>query len=88
MINDKLIKLIVDKKFSYIFNGYNPLEVDAFLDEIIKQLDLLNEKNNEKNALINKQEEEIENLKKEIYENNLLINNLKNQEILKTKKPK
>lgn len=32
---------IIHKKFSRAFRGYDPAEVDAFLDEIVRELDKL-----------------------------------------------
>lgn len=34
---------IIHKKFSRAFRGYDPAEVDAFLDELVRELDKLNE---------------------------------------------
>ncbi len=32
---------IIHKKFSRAFRGYEPSEVDAFLDDIVREMDLL-----------------------------------------------
>ena len=32
---------IVNKKFSFSFRGYNPDEVDAFLDEVVEEMEYL-----------------------------------------------
>ncbi|AWX69186.1 DivIVA domain-containing protein [[Mycoplasma] anseris] len=57
MLNNKSINEIIKKKFANTINGYDPEEVDSFLDEIVddikKYLDT-----------INQLEEENKNLKK------------------------
>lgn len=65
------------KKFNYSPNGYNVDEVNAFLDETIKQVERILESNKEK-------EKEISALKKQISD----LNNLKISEetIMKAKK--
>lgn len=58
---DKLIDLLVEKKFKTAVRGYNKLEVDTFLDEIIENLE---EKEKENNMLIKEKEKyEKENMK-------------------------
>ncbi|MBQ1496426.1 MAG: DivIVA domain-containing protein [Bacilli bacterium] len=47
------------KKFNYTPNGYNPEEVNAFLDDVIKQVERIISSNKKK-------EEEIINLKKQV----------------------
>lgn len=47
------------KKFNYSPNGYNPEEVNAFLDDVIKQVERIIDSNKKK-------EEEINNLKKQV----------------------
>ena len=47
------------KKFNYSPNGYNPEEVNAFLDDVIKQVERIISSNKKK-------EEEIINLKKQV----------------------
>ncbi|UVD81488.1 DivIVA domain-containing protein [Mycoplasma iguanae] len=74
---ETIIEQIIDKKFPAVINGYNPLDVDQFLDTItlkierilLKQVELEKE-NEQKTQLINKLENknkiltiEIENLK-------------------------
>ena len=51
------------KKFNYSPNGYNPEEVNAFLDDVIKQVERIMESNKQK-------EKEIDSLKKQIAELN------------------
>ncbi len=34
-------KDIIHKKFSRAFRGYDPAEVDAFLDEIVREMEIL-----------------------------------------------
>lgn len=50
---------IVSKKFSFSFRGYNPDEVDAFLDELVDEVEYLlgeNEKLTAKQELVAEQE--------------------------------
>lgn len=88
MLKKEIIDLILKKDFQVSLNGYDPHQVDAFLDEIIEKIILLNDKINQSEMLLNNQKLLISELKREIFEKDLLINNLKNQEFLKTKKPK
>lgn len=52
------------EKFSKTLHGYNPDEVNKFLDDVISQVEKMIESNKEKNS-------EIERLKKEIEKNRL-----------------
>ena len=65
------------KKFNYSPHGYNPEEVNAFLDDVIKQVERIIESNKQK-------EKEIVLLKKQIED----LNNMKlsNEIITKAKK--
>lgn len=65
------------RKFNYSPNGYNPDEVNAFLDDVIKQVERIIESNKQK-------EEVISSLRKEINELNKV--KLDEQTITKAKK--
>ena len=65
------------KKFNYSPNGYNPEEVNAFLDDVIKQVERIIDSNKKK-------EEEINNLKKQV--NNLTSMKATDEIIAKAKK--
>lgn len=65
------------KKFNYSPNGYNPEEVNAFLDDVIKQVERIIDSNKKK-------EEEINNLKEQV--NNLTSMKATDEIIAKAKK--
>lgn len=52
------------KKFNYSPNGYNPDEVNAFLDDVIKQVEKIIESNKEKEETINSLKHQIEEMNK------------------------
>ncbi len=74
------------KKFSRSFNGYNVHEVNSFLDNIIRRVDLIiKEEERIKNEVIEK-DNKIKELEKEIehYKSNEIINSLEEVENIKT----
>ena len=74
------------KKFSRSFNGYNVHEVNSFLDNIIRRVDLIiKEEERIKNEVIEK-DNKIKELEKEIehYKSNEIINSLEEAENIKT----
>ena len=56
---------LLNKKFSYSKNGYNALEVDKVLDQIIEDYEKYELKSNPSGVDIEKLAKEIESLKKE-----------------------
>ncbi len=52
------------RKFNYSPNGYNPDEVNAFLDDVIKQVERIIESNKQKEEVINSLRKEINDLNK------------------------
>lgn len=52
------------RKFNYSPNGYNPDEVNAFLDDVIKQVERIIESNKQKEEVINSLRKEINELNK------------------------
>jgi DivIVA domain-containing protein len=68
-----ILESILNKKFATELSGYNATEVDKFLDLIVKdyetyknEVDILEEKLNEKNNIIENRSDEIKTLKLEI----------------------
>ena len=52
------------RKFNYSPNGYNPDEVNAFLDDVIKQVERIIESNKQKEEVISSLRKEINDLNK------------------------
>jgi len=68
-------KEILDKKFSFTNDGYNPFDVDEYLDKVIEDYKLV-----EENLLVKQEEIQIleERIKSLISENDILNSELNN----------
>lgn len=56
------------EKFSRVLRGYDPEEVNAFLDQVIRQVEAMVEEIKEKDAIIKKRDSEIEALNSQMGE--------------------
>jgi len=68
------------EKFSRVLRGYDPEEVNAFLDQIIKQVEAMVDEIKEKDNLIHKLDSQIETLNGELSETNHLKEKLSQYE--------
>ena len=62
---------IVNKKFSFSFRGYNPDEVDAFLDEVVEEMEYLQaeiERLTSRQALVEEQQTAIGSMESALRE--------------------
>ncbi|WGI36262.1 DivIVA domain-containing protein [Mesomycoplasma lagogenitalium] len=85
---DKLSKIILEKEFNSRFNGYDPEQVDVFLDSIINELKTINNYQNELVQENQKNAQLVQKLQQEVKMLNFEINKLKNQESVLDKRPK
>ncbi|MBR3898416.1 MAG: DivIVA domain-containing protein [Bacilli bacterium] len=68
------------EKFNRTLRGYDPEEVNDFLDEVINKVEKLVQDIDEKNDIIKQKDEEIRNLKNQLGENDRLRDKLENYE--------
>ena len=70
---------LLNKKFKAAEKGYDPLEVDVVFDEIIEDYKLFEKELNNSNAKCEKQEKDIEELKKQLRKIEVEIAEVKKQ---------
>lgn len=68
------------EKFSRVLRGYDPEEVNAFLDQIIRQVEAMVDEIKEKDAIIKKRDNQIEALNSQMGEVNHLQEKLSQYE--------
>ena len=56
------------EKFNRVLRGYDPDEVNAFLDQVIRQVELMIQESNKKDVVIKDKEREISELNKKLEE--------------------
>ncbi|MBN3534766.1 DivIVA domain-containing protein [Mycoplasma procyoni] len=78
----KFIEKIVDKKFSVAINGYDPTEVDSFIDNLINEFRKLDEQNKQKEKEISELIEKLKQNEQKIKE--LEMNAKQTENILKS----
>ena len=66
------------EKFNRTLRGYDPEEVNDFLDEVINKVEKLVQDIDEKNDIIRQKDEEIRELKSQLVENDRIRDKIKN----------
>ncbi|MGZ9432564.1 DivIVA domain-containing protein [Mycoplasma sp. 613B] len=79
---------ILNQQFDIVLNGYNPEQVDWFLDQINEEFDSFIENQNNLETEINNLKNKKNELQEQIEILQLEINNLKNISGISDKKPK